>query len=834
MTSTESGAAALLTLAEIAAWQVQVYHSPAKPGLIVAALPALQRGAVWKVEQIEELWDSILRRFPIGSFVIAPPDEALKRQDFKLQSDQVELPIPTHLLLDGQQRATGIALGFYDIWGHEIKGALSALWLDLGAPPQSREAEFIFRVVTRAHPWGYKRVNPDEILSAHQIRAALRAFQGVNHDEGARPEKFSLRQTWPWDAEAPVPLALLIDAVKQHPADLANARATVWQRIQTLPMFTANAAFPSDEKDGRVENDARQGLAKQCQGVREAFEKPDSKLSLLLDFVLRRLQGLLATEGGYLVPALPLDLQGAAQPVRQAVGDTLVATAPIDAAKKDAIELLFIRVNSAGTPLAGEELTYSLLKAAWPDAAKFIDGLKHKPAQASRIAMLCIRMILARRQLRADAEKKLTMPQAPGVNEFRRLVRNQNPAHPTFYDDLTTFIEKDANALFTATWQFLTDKPFALLPVLAVELAHKSPDVYFLLLRWIDRSRIMKIPLDQIDEPTHRRTLGFLTALAWFAPDKSKACAAIWTGLQKEGDAKKLTDYFNSTCFRKTCRLDERFNLCMIPLPTVKELKLACKRNVTGHRGCTNTVSSRDSPIWANWNWYTSFADILVKDVETRKRWTERLEPEDPWLEDERPDLTESTLQAARRFLDTLYDSRPILLYAQRGWLRNWYRGFDPSQPEYMEDKNRPWDYDHILPQNLLRNEAGNARRNIPQVIWDWCGSIGNLRAWPLEANRADGDINPMLKLTQVRAEERRYFMEVDDQVRAASFVREKFDWPLWQNSVPMNDDGVNNLRYLASVDYHEHRRDLIRAIVWRFVALYRKWYVELKIGELQ
>ncbi|WP_031599584.1 DUF262 domain-containing protein [Ferrovum myxofaciens] len=67
MTPTKAGTAHLLTLPEIAAWQIA--YPPAKVGPIVATLPALQRGAVWKVKQIEELWDSILRRFPIGAFV---------------------------------------------------------------------------------------------------------------------------------------------------------------------------------------------------------------------------------------------------------------------------------------------------------------------------------------------------------------------------------------------------------------------------------------------------------------------------------------------------------------------------------------------------------------------------------------------------------------------------------------------------------------------------------------------------------------------------------------------------------------------------------------------
>lgn len=52
-----------LSLRDIAAWQIEgIFDSNEKA---VADLPALQRSAVWKVQQIEELWDSVLRGFPI-------------------------------------------------------------------------------------------------------------------------------------------------------------------------------------------------------------------------------------------------------------------------------------------------------------------------------------------------------------------------------------------------------------------------------------------------------------------------------------------------------------------------------------------------------------------------------------------------------------------------------------------------------------------------------------------------------------------------------------------------------------------------------------------------
>ena len=39
-------------------------------------IPELQRGLVWKPAQVELLWDSILRGFPIGSFLLSDiPDD---------------------------------------------------------------------------------------------------------------------------------------------------------------------------------------------------------------------------------------------------------------------------------------------------------------------------------------------------------------------------------------------------------------------------------------------------------------------------------------------------------------------------------------------------------------------------------------------------------------------------------------------------------------------------------------------------------------------------------------------------------------------------------------
>ena len=58
-----------LSLPDVASWQVDGIESP-----LSAALPALQRGAVWKPAQTERLWDSLMRGFPIGSFLLSEYD----------------------------------------------------------------------------------------------------------------------------------------------------------------------------------------------------------------------------------------------------------------------------------------------------------------------------------------------------------------------------------------------------------------------------------------------------------------------------------------------------------------------------------------------------------------------------------------------------------------------------------------------------------------------------------------------------------------------------------------------------------------------------------------
>ena len=90
-------------------------------------IPNIQRGLVWKPIQVELLWDSILRGFPIGSMLVLHHEDSF---------------VPDEIL-DGQQRANAIINGF-DIEGlcesAQIK-TKSILWYDLSYSPSEDKDE---------------------------------------------------------------------------------------------------------------------------------------------------------------------------------------------------------------------------------------------------------------------------------------------------------------------------------------------------------------------------------------------------------------------------------------------------------------------------------------------------------------------------------------------------------------------------------------------------------------------------------------------------------------------------------------------------------------------
>nr|WP_281719628.1 DUF262 domain-containing protein [Nitrosomonas nitrosa] len=781
-----------LSLEKIASWQISELPSPS----LVAALPALQRGSVWRPRQIEDLWDSILMGYPIGAFLLASYKEDKGEQPFKHQ--RITNKPPTHHLLDGQQRATGIAIGFFDPWKIESKldEVPSTLWIDIGQAPEQRDVAWLFRVVTRAHPWGYQRSDSTKTLSANQIRLALQAFKCATPAlKNKRPSQLPLTHAWPWDADAPMPVAFLIHALRTSEGCEA-AKVALWNRLQKLPLMSVTQQDAPDDN-----------WIKQRKRLEETFTKDESDLANRLRYAMKILEDRLKR---YAIPVTKLD------------AETTAIEIGTREEKKDPVEILFIRANRGGTILEGEELMYSLLKSSWIKAPKAIENLRHRLATPARIVLLCSRLVLVRAN-----EERVTSPSTvgllaptPEVSQFRRYMSGFSKDVPDFQSRLERFIQEDGIGVFQDAYDVLTDGMYALPPVLASEIAQDSPDVFFLLLHWVCRMRANKLNPAHLPESVRRRMIGFLTALSWFAKDKRRAVAVVWKDLQK-CRYEDLGRFFDSINLRKTCYLDNGDNLRMVPILPPGVLENVFKACILEHA----EFSSADGAIWNSWNRWEWLIDHKRRpsDVDDAMR---------PWLyESENNDQSHPKDQiriAWQHFIDRLMNNRSMLLFAQRKQIKEWFSDFDPSLPEFMEDRNRPWDYDHIHPQNWLKGESGGMKHGLPRLIKEWHHSIGNLRAWPLEANRADGDNYPGFKLENVSREESLYpDLRNGLDKRGASFISEN-DWEsYWKVCVPEG----KNTHYLSDRTYHEARKALVTAILRRLVAIYREWYDTLHLS---
>jgi len=133
-------------------------------------LPAIQREFVWKPDQIEKFFDSLLKEYPIGIFLFWSIDrESLQRFQFYRFMDHFHQRDYRHnepidlvgehqatAVLDGQQRLTALNIGLrgwyahklpYYHWSNNSAFPRQFLYLDLLRPSEDPEKAFEFRLL---------------------------------------------------------------------------------------------------------------------------------------------------------------------------------------------------------------------------------------------------------------------------------------------------------------------------------------------------------------------------------------------------------------------------------------------------------------------------------------------------------------------------------------------------------------------------------------------------------------------------------------------------------------------------------------------------------------
>lgn len=644
-----------LTLRQIASWHDIPEITQRSP--VQASVPVLQRGLVWNPDQIELLWDSILRGFPIGSLVLS---EKISGQT--KSSDDTKPSINYHLL-DGQQRCDAIALGFKDPFvasfaQSEVNTTASILWLDLDpSKDEWSTREFVLRLTTPSHPWGYTRNDTTSKLSAQEIRDALRRINLNPADENyQRPTPAEL---CPQQANVPVPLAWLL---------LNPCADNFWNSLLV-----------------RVEN---AGDSPWLGPLRNFLKDPQKEL--LRAHILKAIRRTERTE--IIALCAPSDLLTVS---RQEVGSVP------DRDNITNIEHLFQRLNQQGTPLDGEELAYSMIKAYWPELAGPIDDIQ-KPMPATRLIGLGIRAALC-------GENRERLPGALGVSQIRKLASKQDERTDLVYNYIRT--ELKTGCLQVGDWLRYDpkDNQSGLLPVHIASIARDSPDLFLLLLTFAKR------PASDwhIPEAGRAKCLQAMTTLAhWFGRDKTALAQRIYSA---------CADHISQANIQAAL-VDALTGYHLRPVHS-PEMVEAFFRNLP-------------EPTLQNWNW-ESLGHEAKSEEERKGIW--ELWGEFLWFRGQMEMLT----------------------YVQRDFLHRRFSDYDPARKDFWKGHNRPWDYDHIFAKAYVHSKQGDHK----SICVMWLNTIGNYRAWPMEDNRSEKAETALEKLAgdTCRVKRQDSFLELEE-----------------------------------------------------------------------
>ncbi len=162
-------------------------------------LPNIQRPFVWNEDQIERLFDSIMREYPISTLLIWRTDSQIRRRKFidnykqTIKLTDFYVPVNTKgklLVLDGQQRLQSFFIG---LKGSYEKRELyfDALSGDLAAPDDIRYKFKFLNPASTSFPWIKFK---DIVFSYEQYDEIAESIIGNADDEIDREGKTKLRK----------------------------------------------------------------------------------------------------------------------------------------------------------------------------------------------------------------------------------------------------------------------------------------------------------------------------------------------------------------------------------------------------------------------------------------------------------------------------------------------------------------------------------------------------------------------------------------------------------------------------------------------------------------
>lgn len=662
-------------------------------------IPTIQRGFVWKPYQIENLWDSLARNFPIGTFTI---DDSSKNKQ----------------ILDGQQRASAIVIGYKGMAGNtafNMHGNFMRLFVDIAKPSADSEKKFTFRLITRSHPWGYQLKDNDETLSVADRRNVLKVYDELGITKNLENEylkyfevKKKQSEFFSYDCYLPIPVEMFFtakdknDFLEKVTAGLAPFKKFIEIKDGRIGIkYIDFQEFYQKEIDNSVKFYRKElvptkGLLSIYENIYHNYKKDFCKKKIELqlnknieiDFVNfnKKLYSNeeLFENNKINVSFYTLDeLYDAVAAIKdyQLVFSNITNTrlnisinstvepAPYDARIKnndDDIDIIFQRLNRGGTPITEDDLIFSLFKSSLGKSKDDLELLNKfvincgnliNPSRLFRLAYLLFLQLNPnniRNELKYQSLKYKYVKHELKDEKFKGFLKDN-------------FIELNDKNLFVQFKKiFLYDKENnkAGLPIpLFIKLCNSASELVFLMMYRLSH----KCDYEQVvdSEPNKKLVIGFLLGLFWF-----------YKGEKEKSYLPLLQTIWPLVSFAE-------FNDCWST-----ELLQRC-----------NLMYDDYAP-----------KNLILNEIELYGDNGKR--------------------NTKRNIINKILANRDLVLYAQKNVLAEW---FNPDI-FLLDDNSVPYDYDHICPSSFRR------KRNIHKDIKLLLDDVGNFRVWPFDLNRSDQD----------------------------------------------------------------------------------------------
>jgi hypothetical protein len=605
-------------LQEIANWQLDYEKS-------IVELPSVQRGFVWKPKQIEDLWDSILRGYPIGSFLFSKTSNKLH-------------------LMDGQQRATSIFLGHYNpfcpntitkTWS--INGELPIVWLDIKPEQKPETSKYLVRLTTRSHPWGYQHRENNKPLSVSDRRKALELFQKHPDNRGGYTT-FRNTTTFPFDAWFPLPLVFFLEA---------------------------NSVDEIIEK-------AQQQLPDYFKTLRGNFENKEAFITLLKTNLKQELKDI---------------WHDVLSTTSISIKSNIIEDKILNEENEQVNPTLFVRINSSGTTLTGDDLIYSIYKSILPKAKDFIENCGLDFVAPTHVLSLALRIVASNIENHAFTKKM-------NVRDFQRRIKNED-----FKNKLERLItDKKLEQLFQEAINILSCKYNPLFegkipPVVNKHFIKRNQDLFLFLVYWLHINK------QELTNEVKLNITAKMLVFAWF----------------DFGNFEKLwkEEITNPNFWEKP--LNELIwwngkdgSHFLIPPSLLRDYYAQPK--------ILEMFRSKDEHRWGLWE--NGIGEKIIKYYSEVKQENFTLEKANEFF---------------WPFIGKIRYNRSLILLAQRDYINKTFT--DYNQMEDIDDTNAPWDWDHIYPSEWVYY-----KKDINSGIKEWNNTNGNFRALSLEQNRSENN----------------------------------------------------------------------------------------------